>query len=72
MTYEEVLESNRGRPDGSSEGESMLSGFVEKGAHDPLHGTEAESSDKSIIVIEDKDKYTQSETNNDSLPNGMK
>ena len=58
MTDEEVLESNRGTPDGSSEGESKLSGFVEKGVHDPLHGTEVKPLDESIITIEVEEKYS--------------
>ena len=69
MTGEEMLESNRGTPDGSLEGEKKLvSGLVEKGMHDPLHETEVESSDESIIVIEEDNKYVQFGRHNSGLP----
>ena len=45
-------------------------GFVENGVHDPLHVTEVESPDKSIVVIEDDNRYVQFGRNNSGLPIG--
>ena len=44
-------------------------GFVENGVHDLLHVTEEESSDESVIFIEENyDRYIQLDRNNSGDP----
>ena len=44
---------------------------MENSIHDPLHVTEVESSDESIVVIEDDNRYVQFGRNNSGSPIGL-
>ena len=55
------------RHDKSTENE----GFVENSIYDPLHVTEVESSDESIVVIEDDNRYVKFGRYNSERPIGL-